>query len=226
MSLVVPGDSIRVSNSLYGPGIYQSALSDPRPCRSGILQVQEKGNKQQITYVDSNSRRYIPAAKDLVIGVVVGKYGEGYRIALQDHSAAVRLDQFAFENASKKNKPNLSIRALVYGRITIADKDIEAEMECVDATTGKSGGFGELKGGYVFQLSLGYARSLLFNGGTVLSVIGELVPFEIAIGMNGKIWIDAADTKTIWKICKAIQASEYMPPSEVKAFVSKTLTAN
>ena len=114
----------------------------------------------------------------------------------------------------------------MYGRITIADKDIEAEMECVDATTGKSGGFGELKGGYVFQLSLGYARSLLFNGGTVLSVIGELVPFEIAIGMNGKIWIDAADTKTIWKICKAIQASEYMPPSEVKAFVSKTLTAN
>jgi exosome complex component RRP40 len=223
--LILPGDSLREvpSDVIYGPGIYQSPLADPRPVRAGLLVTRPK-KSSTVLLIDSNGKRYIPAVKDHVIGVVVGKLSEGFRVLLQEHSPVVRLGQFAFENASKKNRPNLATGTLVYGRISMADPDIEAEMECFDATTGKAAGFGELKGGYVVEVSLAYARMLLFEGGPVLAAIGEIIPFEVAIGMNGKIWIDGPDVKATWKIAQCIQKSESLAPQKVKGMVTSILS--
>uniref|UniRef100_A0A060SXA6 ARAD1A07854p n=1 Tax=Blastobotrys adeninivorans TaxID=409370 RepID=A0A060SXA6_BLAAD len=224
MSIVLPGDPIEVKATL-GPGIYQVPLSSARPSVAGVLETRQKRGTE-IVYIDSNSRRYVPSLKDNVVGVVIGKHSEGYRVQLQDHSPPVRLDQFAFENATKKNKPNLALGALVYGRISVAERDIEAEMECFDATTGKSGGFGELKGGNVFNVSLGYARKLLFEGSPVLNEIGQRVPYEIAIGMNGKVWVDAPDMVAVLKICRCIQQAESMASDEAVKNVAKVFQSS
>ncbi|KAA8909139.1 hypothetical protein TRICI_004616 [Trichomonascus ciferrii] len=226
VELAIPGDNIdqRVDDStVFGPGIYQVPLGRPLPSKAGIIQSSTKRG-HQVLYVDSNSKRYIPAVKDHVIGVISGKHSEGYRVTLQDHSPPIRLGQFAFENATKKNRPNLNIGTLVYGRVVAAEKDIEGEMECFDATTGKAAGFGELKGGYVFEVSLAYARELLFKNPRILSAIGESVSYEIAIGVNGKIWIDAPDNKTILKVAQCIQASQDIPTSQVDDHVTKYLS--
>lgn len=47
---------------------------------------------------------------------------------------------------------------LVYARVTLANKDMEPELDCVNPTTGKADGFGELKDGFVIKSSLGLAR--------------------------------------------------------------------
>ena len=56
---------------------------------------------------------------------------------------------------------------------------------------------GELKGGMVFDISLGMARRLLTarqkedGGVVVLEEIAERVPFELAVGRNGRGWVNA-----------------------------------
>lgn len=46
----------------------------------------------------------------------------------------------------------------MYARVTIANRDMEPEMECVDPATGKAEGFGELKGGLMVECSLQFCR--------------------------------------------------------------------
>ena len=46
----------------------------------------------------------------------------------------------------------------MYARVSLAHKDMEPELECFDAQTRKSEGFGELKGGFVVRCSLKMCR--------------------------------------------------------------------
>lgn len=56
---------------------------------------------------------------------------------------------------------------------------------------------GELKGGTVFNVSLGMARRLLMKkqreegGVSVLELLAEKMAFEVAVGRNGRVWVDA-----------------------------------
>lgn len=144
---------------------------------------------------------------------------------LQEFSPTVHLGQFAFANASKKNRVNLAAGTAVYGRISGADFNIEQEIECFDSSTGQEGGFGELKGGTVIDVSLPYARALLFEGGLVLDAIGKIAPFEIAIGMNGKIWVKGEDNISTWKMSRCIKESEHWAPESVSDQVKKIFSS-
>ena len=55
------------------------------------------------------------------------------------------------------------IGTLVYARVSVASRDMEPELECVDATTGKAEGFGELKGGLMIHTSLEFARQYVLS---------------------------------------------------------------
>ena len=53
--------------------------------------------------------QYVPAPQESVIGLVVGRSGEGWRVDIGSaHSAS--LDGLAFEGATKRNRPNLKVR--------------------------------------------------------------------------------------------------------------------
>lgn len=227
MSIVIPGDSIDTSNAKLGPGFYYSPLTQvAQPVKAGFLVTSQRG-ASTLAYLDCKGKRYVPALRDHVLGVVINKNADGYKVLLQDHSIPVRLGQYAFENATKRNRPNLQLGTLVYGRISLAEKDVEAEMECFDATTGKAGGFGELNGGYIVEVSLGYARFLLFEeGAELLSRIGEKVSFETAIGVNGKVWITAADNLTVLKIAELIKKCESLPLEQGLKLIGKAKLAN
>ena len=43
---------------------------------------------------------------------------------------------------------------------------------------------------------------------SILSSIGKRVPFEIAIGMNGRIWINSSSTENTIFVYNAIKNSE------------------
>ena len=58
---------------------------------------------------------------------------------------------------------------------------------------------GPLKGGMLFDVSPAFARRLMMGtdkegrskgGVVVLEEVGEKVRFEVAVGRNGKVWID------------------------------------
>jgi len=119
---------------------------------------------------------------------------------------------------------------------------MDPELECYDAETGKGSGFGELKGGMIFSISLGLARRLLgdgkkmqqaamragekWEGGSgveLLEELGRSIAFECAIGRNGKVWVDSGDVATTLMIGRCFMASEGLTAEEVRMMVRTEL---
>ncbi|KAJ9103875.1 hypothetical protein QFC21_002337 [Naganishia friedmannii] len=139
-------------------------------------------------WVDVEAKRYVPSVGESVIGVVMGRQGESFKVDIGTAQTA-QLSQYAFEGATKQMKPRLETGTVVFARVSVATKDMDPEIECVDPKDAKAGGFGQLKGGFVTECSLQLCRRIMTTS-LLANIIGTLnVPFETAIGMNGRIWI-------------------------------------
>lgn len=141
------------------------------------------------------------------------------------------LPHLAFEGVSKKTRPQFSRGALVYARVSSVDRFLETELTCVDPASGKSDGLGELKDGMAFDVSLGFARRLLVSkqrekgGICVLEDLAEKVAFEIAVGRNGKVWVDSASVKDTLLVGQVLQETDWrcLSLDEQKKLVRKVL---
>ncbi len=73
---------------------------------------------------------------------------------------------------------------------------------------------GELKGGVVFDVSLGMARRLLMakqrgeGGVAVLEEMAGMVAFEVAVGRNGKVWVKSGGVKETLLVGRALQETD------------------
>jgi len=210
MSVVLPGEAIAIQhvNLKLGAGLLQrsdakgngSIVSD----RAGVLS--HSANKSK-WWIETNARRYVPALQESVIGVVAGRLGEGHRVDIGSaHSAS--LDGLAFEGATKRNRPNLKVGALVHARVSLAHKDMDPELECFNAQTRKADGFGELKGGFMTRYSLMMCRRLLDPKHFLLPMLGARFPFEVVVGMNGRVWINAKDVKQVIAVIRCIEVAD------------------
>jgi len=56
--------------------------------------------------------QYIPAPKELVLGTIIARHAEGYRVDIGSAQMAT-LDALAFEGATKRSKPNLKVSGYV-----------------------------------------------------------------------------------------------------------------
>lgn len=127
----------------------------------------------------------------------------------------------------------LNAGSLVYARISLANKHMDPELECVHPSTGKGDGLGELKGGMVFNISLAMARRLMMpdpakqGGVVVLDECAEKVPFEIAVGRNGRIWINAADVGKTLAVGRVVMETdqEHLDPDAQRKAVKRHLKA-
>lgn len=213
LNLILPGDSIPLSEEennstiLLGPGF----TTDPKsqsllPVNAGVFHSNITKKSTTTLYVDYDSKRYIPSVGDYVIGIITHSYSDSYRVALQNFISTVSLSYMAFPNASKKNRPNLKIGDLVYARVSSAEPELECEIECIDPVTGKDAGFGLLQDGMIVDVTLQFARTLLFdNDNPLLLIFAKLTKFEIAIGLNGKIWFNTPDVRNTLAIYSSIE---------------------
>lgn len=152
---------------------------------------------------------------DLVIATIHHSSVDVYYASITDYTAYATLNQLSFEGATKKTRPQLAQGNLVYARVTLANKHMDPEIECVSSSTGKSEGLGPLTGGMIFDVSLGMARRLMLGNPPVqgeLSVLRDLsnhgLAFEIAVGRNGKVWVDSKNIKTTMAVGRAIQETD------------------
>lgn len=152
----------------------------------------------------------MPAVGDTVIAVIHHSSTESYHCTITPATPLATLPHLSFPSASKKTRPILAPGALVYARVSLANKHMDPELECVHPSTGKADGLGELKGGMVFSISLGMARRLMMpepahHGGlVVLEALAAKVPFEMAVGRNGQVWIDAGRVVATLAVGRAI----------------------
>lgn len=239
--LVLPGDEIAVlvdSNEYgegsdgakkvtvrLGPGISQRK-KEIYATKCGIVELDVKRGK---VWVDMNQHRYVPSVDDVVIGVVQERYSEEYRVDLNGTDNAT-LSGLAFEGASKKNKPNLSIGSAVYCRVIRASKNVDTEVSCVEPGSARTwvGGetlFGELRGGNLIRVSLSLARSLVKNESMVLNKLGKHVAFQSAVGLNGRIWIQTGDVRQTMILSQALKKADSLEEREWIDFVEKLFAA-
>lgn len=153
-------------------------------------------SKKNAIWIENLGGRYLPHTGDLVVATVQRSSADTYHCTLTPHTPSVLLGQLAFEGATKKTRPQLTQGALVYARVSKADKWSDVEIECVNPSTGKSDGLGPLKAGMLFDVSPAFARRLMMGAGkggvVLLEEIGEKVRFEVAVGRNGKVWVDSS----------------------------------
>ena len=64
---------------------------------------------------------------------------------------------------------------------------------------------------------------LLEDSCTVLSCLGRSVAFELAIGVNGRVWVNSASPMTTIVITNAILNSYRMPTPMVEHMVAQLL---
>ncbi|TIA92884.1 hypothetical protein E3P99_00406 [Wallemia hederae] len=210
---VFPGDSINVASTSASAvnGIHYSPQTGSISTRAGVLHsVGSRGaeamdvdgasgsgsrsDKEKFTVAVPEQRRYLASSGDSVIGQIIFRGAEGYRVDIGTASTA-NLDALAFEGATKRNKPNLKVGSLIYARVSLAHKDMETELECLNPATGKAEGYGELKGGLLADnININHCKSLLEKKSSFMNTLmqGFSFPFELATGLNGKIWISAS----------------------------------
>lgn len=157
----------------------------------------------------------------MVIGIVTDKHLEGFKLDIGSaHPAS--LDWSGFEASSRKNRPQWPPGSLVYGRVILANKDMEPEIACT-AANGKAEGYGLLEGGILIKCSLTLARSLLTPNCPVLKFLGRKIPYEIAVGLNGRVWINSKSVQHTILIANTIKRSETLDEDQTEDLVQQMI---
>jgi len=94
------------------------------------------------------------------------------------------------------------------------------------------GVYGELQGGTLCRIPIGLARELLHPANVVLTELGKAaarktsqLAFEIAIGVNGYLWIHSARPEYTILIQNAILNSQVLTEEQVRGMVQSLLYA-
>ncbi|PNX78164.1 exosome complex component rrp40-like protein, partial [Trifolium pratense] len=115
------------------------------------------------------------------------------------------------------------VGALLYVRVVKANPGMNPELSCTDAS-GKAGQYGVLKEGYMFECSTGLSRMLLSSPTCpVLDTLGKKLSFEIAVGLNGRVWVNASSPPTTIIVANALINSEPLSGVQQKIMAEKLL---
>ncbi|KAK8759812.1 hypothetical protein V5799_028921 [Amblyomma americanum] len=141
--LVLPGDVVDATATderkcIVGPGLRKEG-DRIVATRAGIL----KHRRPNTYWVEGHQKRYVPAKGDCVIGVVTATGTESVRVNIGSSEPA-SLSLFAFESATKRNRPDIEVGDLVMAQVLMANRGMEPELVCVDSY-GKKGILGVLR---------------------------------------------------------------------------------
>jgi exosome complex component RRP40 len=133
-----------------------------------------------------------------------------------------------FQNATKRDKPNLPEGTLIYARVAKADKFAKPQLTCISLIHKKAWNsgetyFGQLTGGFVKEFPVGFCRRLLGDGGYILERFGTKMQYDIDIGYNGKIWVKSARMVDTIFIFNALERIVEMGEQNIDFIMDKLL---
>nr|CAI5848883.1 unnamed protein product [Callosobruchus analis] len=207
---VLPGELIENIKSIkgltiVGPGLRQN---EEKP---NVLCVTQPGTLRfkppNMYWIEGKRKRYIPKKGDLVVGIVVKKSGDTLKVDIGAAEFA-SLSMLAFEGATKKQKPDVQVGDCVYAKLLNAHREMEPELVCIDSYY-KAGKLGILPNqGFLLNISLSLTQSLLDIENPLLRSIGKKIPYEMALGVNGKVWINCKKSKEVIYLMKVFDVAE------------------
>uniref|UniRef100_A0A2N9J101 Ribosomal RNA-processing protein 40 n=1 Tax=Fagus sylvatica TaxID=28930 RepID=A0A2N9J101_FAGSY len=188
--LVVPGDVVLDLSSMTNQTIKLGGAGLRQDCDA--ISVMKAGklrcSKPNKYWVESSTKRYVAQAGDSVLGIVVDSKADNFLVDIKGPALAF-LPVLAFEGGTRRNIPKFEAGTLIYVRVVKANPGMNPELSCTDAS-GKAAEFGQLKDGFMFESSTGLSRTLLSSPTCpVLDALGKKLSFEIAVGLNGRVWV-------------------------------------
>ena len=149
------------------------------------------------------------------MGTVVSKSGFACRVDIGANDTAT-LSLLAFEGATKRNRPEVSVGDVVFARIIAPSRDVEAELVCITSGN-KRDGMGVLTAqaghfAHLLQVPVHASRKLLSPESQLLPLLGKRFRFEVAVGMNGRVWVASKTPENVIYISNII--SRYSDASE------------
>ncbi|CAK9810035.1 Exosome complex component RRP40 [Anthophora plagiata] len=213
---VMPGDMLKdiatinkKETIILGPGLRREA-DIVFAYKAGIL----KKRKPAVYYIDSYQKRYIPNRGENVVGIVTQRGGDIFKVDI-GASEQASLSYLAFEGATKKNRPDIQVGDLVFAKLLVASKDMEPELACIDSN-GKEKNLGALSSdGMLFTCSLSLIRKILNHSSPLFKTLARSQAFEVAAGMNGRVWVKARTIQETIAVANAILAAEYAAPNDI-----------
>ncbi|XP_062026603.1 uncharacterized protein LOC133742915 isoform X2 [Rosa rugosa] len=210
---VVPGDVVldltKMANQTIklGGGLRQDCDAIAA-MKAGTLRF-SKPNKY---WVETSQKRYVPCVEDSVLGIVVDSKADNFLVDIKGPSLAF-LPVLAFEGGTRRNIPKFEVGTLLYVRVVKANP-----------AGGKAAEYGPLKDGYMFECSTGLSRMLLSSPTCpVLAALGRNISFEIAVGLNGRVWVNATEADKVIIVANAIMNSESLSGVQQIGMVDKLL---
>lgn len=215
---VLPGQILQEVTSskgvtLLGPGLRQHDEQRNTICvtQPGIIRY----TAPNTYWIEGHQRHYVPKKGDLVVGVVIKKTGDSLKVDIGSAEFA-SLSMLAFEGATKKQKPDVQVGDIIYARLLNAHREMEPELICVDQYF-KARRLGILSdNGFLFNIGLSLAYSVLHMENPLLRTLGKRIPYEIAIGVNGKVWLKTREFKHVFTILKTFENAENCLDKDVK----------
>ncbi|KAI3662372.1 hypothetical protein MP638_004896 [Amoeboaphelidium occidentale] len=147
-------------------------------------------------------KKYTPKSGDSVIGIITNANQEFYSVDINGICSA-QLNVLSFENATRRNRPMLHIGDLVYANL-VSHSRAHVTVSCVNEQSRRAEGFGQLNGGLLVELPIHFTRALLTDK-TALKFIGKEMPYEVAIGVNGRLWVKTASCKTTVILARTLE---------------------
>ena len=68
-----------------------------------------------------------------------------------------------------------------------------------------------------------FQRRLLVKPSPVLRALGSRLKFECVVGVNGRVWVKAADVAQTIIVVNAVRNSEYMSEEQCRQMVERML---
>ncbi|KAH7550452.1 hypothetical protein JRO89_XS13G0194300 [Xanthoceras sorbifolium] len=239
--IVVPGDVVLDLSTFTNETIKLGGGLRQDPDAISVMKAGKlKFSKPNKYWVESSQRRYVPCMEETVLGIVVDCKADNFLVDIKGPAIAF-LPVLAFEGGTRRNIPKFEVGALVYVRVVKANPGMNPELSCTDAY-GKAAEFGLLKDGYMFETSTGLSRIFLVSHYATMNVIepcssrllssptcpvleelGKQLSFEIAVGLNGRVWVNADSPSTVVVVSNAIMNSEPLSGVQQKIMVEKLL---
>ncbi|KAK7101139.1 exosome complex component RRP40-like [Littorina saxatilis] len=224
--IVLPGDKISdlkesetSKKVVLGPGL-RTETEDVYACKPGVLKFKEPN----VYWIDTHQKRYVPVKGEHVIGIVTQKAGDIFRVDIGGSDQA-SLSYLSFEGSTKRNRPDVKVGDIVYSRLLVANKDMEPEVVCIDSH-GRSSGMGVIRsGGFLFKTSLNLVRKMCNPQCVLMKSLGNKFPFEVMVGMNGRIWVKGRTNKETVALANAVCAAEHMTNPQIKAMCHRLADA-
>lgn len=209
--IVLKGDTCKRSEKTIGPGL-KTVDNKIIVCNGGVLRYKD----DKYFWIEYFKKKYIPVKDDVIVGIVAAKTSEMYKVDIGASELAT-LPYLAFTNATKKNRPDIKVGNVVAAKIKMATPFMESEISCVEYTNSVI--LGQLENGFLINVSLNYALRLKKSNSKLLYHLGQMVPYEIVIGANGKIWINSASIRATIAIGNAILNAEHLEEEEIPQLI-------